>query len=691
MVLKYRIGKIIQTDAVVKEIPCEKKLPEGFGADEKKNICIFQKRIGEYDKIYGLGENVRGINKRGWKYKSECLDNPNHREDTVSMYCAHNFFIIDGNVKSGYFLDTPGVVSYDMCYEKSDEIRVEIEGLNVDIYIIDGDSLTEIIKQFREIIGKSYIPPKWALGYQQSRWGYASKNDVREVVRQYREGGIPLDGLYLDIDYMERYKDFTINEESFSNFPEFVEEMKKEKVHLVPIIDAGVKVEEGYALYEEGVEKDYFCKDSEGGYFTAGVWPGYVHFPDFLREEVREWFGSKYQFLLDMGIDGFWNDMNEPAFFYRKQRLDAALPKVQQYIEKNLDGAEFFEMLGELNQLTVNHTDYPYMLHCVEGKVVSHDKVHNIYGYMMTRAAGEMLEKLRPDKRILLFSRSSYIGMHRYGGMWQGDNLSWWSHLLMNIKMMPSLNMCGFLYAGADLGGFGADVTEDLMLRWIAFGIFTPLMRNHATQGTRLQELYQFSKKDVFRKLITIRYSLIPYLYSELVKCAENCEMMFQPIGFQFDEDKRAAEIEDQLFVGESIMIAPVYQQNMYGRYVYLPEDMIMIRMKSSEEIRTYRMEKGDHYIEIPLDEVVFFLRKGKLIPFVRSADTVEELDETNMKLLGWENEAAEYELYQDDGFTMHCDTEGRWITICRNPDGSIISDSDICFQDMTKEVMDYE
>ena len=602
--------------------------------------------------VYGLGEQVRGINKRGWIYISNCTDDPNHREDTRSLYAAHNFLVFAEEEPFGIFLDNPGKVTFDIGYTQQDTAVITAESWDMDVYFVGGEDLKDIVRQFRHMIGRSYIPPKWAFGFGQSRWGYKSEDDVREVERRYRELGIPLDSIYLDIDYMERFKDFTLNNETFPNFPEFVKEMREKHIHLVPIIDAGVKIEEGYPVYEEGVENGYFCKDEDGKEFVAAVWPGRVHFPDMLNPEARRWFGLKYKFLLDQGIDGFWNDMNEPSIFYSEKRLEKVFEELESFRGKNQDLMTHFRFKGLVMELANNPEDYRSFYHNFngEGKPVRHDKVHNLYGYNMTRAAGEAFEELEPDRRILMFSRSSYIGMHRYGGIWQGDNLSWWSHLLLNIKMMPSLNMCGFLYTGADLCGFGADTTEDLALRWMQFGVFTPLMRNHAALGTREQELYQFSNREACGRMVKIRYSLLPYLYSEYMKAALRDEMMFRPLAFDYPDDPYADQIEDQLMVGDSIMIAPVHEQNATGRYVYLPEDMMLVSMRSPEDYSVQVVEKGHHYVPVAMDELIFFILKNHVIPVAKSAKSVEEMDFEHLSLLGYVTDKAVYELYDDDG-----------------------------------------
>ena len=271
-----------------------------------------------------------------------------------------------------------------------------------------------------------------------------------------------------------------------------------------------------------------------------------------------------------------------------------------------------------------------------------------------------------------MFSRSSYIGMHRYGGIWQGDNLSWWSNLLLNIKMMPSLNMCGFLYTGADLCGFGADTTEDLALRWMQFGAFTPLMRNHAALGTREQELYQFSNSEACGRMVKIRYSLLPYLYSEYMKAALRDEMMFRPLAFDYPDDPYADQIEDQLMVGDSVMIAPVHEQNTTGRYVYLPEDMMLVSMRSPEDYTVQAVEKGHHYVPVAMDELIFFVRRNHVIPMAKSAKSVADMDFEHLSLLGYVTDKASYELYDDDGNSKDYENPEHYETVTVSAKGTI-------------------
>ena len=654
MIKKYTYGKPFQTESVVVDIAAEKGQPDHGNIDLTAGFS-YTFGLGDSDIVYGLGEANRGINKRGYKYISNNADNPHHHEDVYSLYASHNFIIVSGAQTFGLYFDYPSTITFDVGYTKCDELHIFCDSADLDIYVITGDSPYDITKQFRKMIGRSYIPPKFAFGFGQSRWGYKTPEDFETVARKYRENHIPIDMVYMDIDYMDSYKDFTINDD-FGDFSEYVENLKKDNIRLIPIIDAGVKIEEGYDVYEEGVANNYFCKRADGSDFVAAVWPGYTHFPDVLNPEARRWFGAKYKILTDAGIEGFWNDMNEPAIFFTPEGVGELKKAMKKFIEKDETVDDVWGISGMAAGVGNNPKDYASMYHNVDGEMVRHDKVHNLFGYNMTRAAGEALREISPDERRLLFSRSSYIGMHRYGGVWMGDNKSWWSHILLNIKMLPSMNMCGFLYTGADLGGFGCDTSRDLLLRWLALGVFTPLMRDHSCEGTRNQECYQFEHIEDFRNVIGVRYRLLPYIYSEYMKAALTDDMMFKPLAFEYPDDRIAAHVEDQLMLGNEIMIAPVYTQNAIGRYVYLPENMMLVRFTADGSVEQTEMPAGHHFVEVPLNEVILFVRSGKCIPVVDVAECVADIDKTTMQLIGYKN--SSYMLYDDDGYTREYDLE---------------------------------
>ena len=623
----------------------------------RKDAWQFTIELKDGDVVYGLGEAQRGINKRGWLYLSDNLDDMMHTESKYNLYASHNFLVVDradGSGNIALFLDDPGVCRFDVGYTDKDKLVITSSSVNFDLYLFTGADGSgkplEATREFRSIIGRSYIPPKWGMGYGQSRWdnGY-NADGVREITRKYHENGIPLDMVYLDINYMKGFKDFTIDIESFPDLAGLSAELKEEGVRLVPIIDAGIKVLEGDPTAEEGIENGYFCTKEDGTPFTGAVWPGLSYFTDYLNPEARHWFGMHYKFLTDKGIEGFWNDMNEPSVFYTNETLRRAIKGAMEVgIKDTYEIEDRDQALAGIRAIDDQHQYYKEMYLNVDGKRICMEDVHNLYGYNMTRAAGEAFDELRPGKRTLMFSRSSYIGMHRYGGVWTGDNASWWAHLQQVVKQQVGLNMAGFMFNGSDTGGFSGNTTEDLMTRWLEFSMFTPLFRNHACIGTRHQELYYFKDLKTLGNVVSLRYAFLPYLYSEFVKAALANDMYMKPLSFVYENDPMAKGIEDQLMVGESIMIAPVVTQNAPGRNVYLPEEMRMLRFRSADDYDSEVMEKGWHYIPCGLGEVLVFLRKGHLFPTAAPALTVSALDEQNLRVYAFGG--GSYTLYQDDG-----------------------------------------
>ncbi|MBF4695956.1 TIM-barrel domain-containing protein [Fusibacter ferrireducens] len=654
-VRKISIGTCFPTDTILDRSFSE----ASYDTEAILEICDLKTKVllkfemSDADCVYGLGENLRGINKRGYQYESFCSDESKHLPGKTSLYAAHNFFIIHGESNLGVYIDFSGKINYDIGFSCIDEMSILVAGKDFDIYLYEG-TLNEIVKQFRQSIGMNYVPPQWAFGYQQSRWSYENADIVREIAKGFETYDIPCDAIYLDIDYMERFKDFTVSDERFPDFRSFVDSMLQKDIKLVPIIDAGVKIEPDYDVYEEGIENDYFCTDIEGNPFVAAVWPGKVHFPDFLNPDARKWFGKKYHFLLDQGIKGFWNDMNEPAIFYSEQRLKETFEWLKAHENTNLDIYSFFEMIEKVNGLSNAVADYKNLYHKVGTQRVNHYEVHNLYGYNMTRAADEGFKQFDENQRVLLLTRASHIGMAKHSGIWTGDNHSWWEHLKLNIQMMPSLNMVGFLYSGADTGGFQDDVSPDLMVRWLQFSLFTPLLRNHSALGTKMQEPWRFEEKIrlQLRDIIRLRYALIPYLYSEFMKASIQFDMLFKPLSFEYTSAE-ADGVEDQLLVGESLMIAPVYEQNAKGRTVYLPEKMLLWKASAYENINTSQLEEveaGYHYIKAHLNEILIFIRPGKLLPLVAPMDRVSKLKKNELSVIGYGSGYLKYELYEDDG-----------------------------------------
>lgn len=644
MVRQVVFGNPIATDAITASVPVVEGVEHFAVRMEERQIC-FTYPLHTEDRVYGLGETMGRVNKRGGRYISFNTDTADHEDSNPSLYASHNFLIVAGKACFGVFFDSPAPMTFEIDYQGSGVLRVLCQSRDLRLFQISGTTPYEIAKTFHAAIGRCYLPPLWAFGYGQSRFGYAKAQDFVDVADGHEKNGLPLDYICMDIDYMDGFRDFSVNEKAFPDLKAFSAKMLDRGIHLVPIVDAGIKVDPGERVYESGVRGDYFCRNREGGLFQAAVWPGMTHFPDFLNPEARRWFGDQYRFYTDRGIEGFWNDMNEPAIFY------------SEYTKSKLGRFGFYLdiLLGDRRKEKKERDriqDYKSFFHKIDGKRVRHYEVHNLYGAMMARASAEGLDRLL-DHRYLLFCRSSYIGASRYGGVWTGDNTSKWEHLMLNIRHAASLNLCGFLYSGADTGGFMGNCTRELLLRWLAFSVFTPLMRNHTGKFTRNQEAYQFGDTADFRSILCLRYRLLPYLYSEYMKAALGSDMFIKPLSFLYD-DPVTYPIEDQLVVGDSIMIAPVVREGATQRQVYLPEDMIQVRW-DGREFATAPMVKGWHTVAVALWEVVFYIRKGKLLPIGKAIANTAEYDPEHLELLG---DGESYALYTDDGLTRDCSLE---------------------------------
>lgn len=659
----YRIGNPFKTGATVLDDGGfdfkDQQSIRPFELIQEKDSTILKYKMKDDERVFGLGENLGGLNKRGKTYRLYANDDPNHTPDKESLYSSHPFAIIDGKDKSfGFFIDFPGEMLFDIGFSEYDTLEIRVSGRDLDLYIFDTSDKLDIIKQYLMLTGKPYIPPRWAFGFHQCRWSYPDSATVSSVADRFREEGIPCDAIYMDIDYMKDYKVFTVDEEKFPQFGSFVKEMKEKGFRLVPIVDPGVKMQKGYDKFEEGISNNYFCHGKDGNPFVGAVWPGLTCFPDFLRSDVRKWWGESYKTLTDHGIEGFWNDMNEPAIFYSQNSMKKILEDV-----KNFFSGQKIEDIGwasaslreRMNKMSNSRDDYKsFYQKTDDGKVVCHDDVHNLYGFNMCRAAADAFEDIMPNKRYFLLTRSSYSGAHRFTAIWMGDNMSWWEHMLVHIRMLQSLNMCGFFYTGADVGGFGCNSDSQLVIRWTQLGAFTPLFRNHSALGTRKQEPFSFDARSMeyMKDTIKLRYAFLSYAYSEFIESVENLRPFITSISMNF-EGERVKDIEDQYMYGRSLMIAPVYMPNAAGRYVHLPQcRWLGWTAKKWDERNLQVYEPGDYYIDAPIDRIPLFIKENSMIVLNEPMDYTDQKDISTLYVVAFVSKKACFTYILDDGIS---------------------------------------
>ena len=579
------------------------------GAETEEPVEVL-KRIEGDEAFYGLGDKTGFLDKRGYDYVMWNTDDPDPQMDNFkSLYKSIPFFItLRQDAVFGLFFDNPCRSVFDMGKESPDYYRYGVTGGNLDYYLIAGDSMPEVVGGYTYLTGTAPLPQKWTLGYQQSRWSYMSQEEVLDVARRMRECRIPCDVIHLDIDYMDGYRVFTWNKDRYDSPEGAVAALAEQGFKVVTIIDPGVKKEEGYYVYDEGVENGYFATTPEGEIYVNAVWPGDAVYPDFGRQEVRDWWAGKQQFLLDKGVRGVWNDMNEPASFR-----------------------------GELPQDVV-FTD--------EDAPSDHARMHNLYGHNMAKATYQGLKE-RDGRRPFVITRACYAGTQKYSTAWTGDNHSIWAHLQMLIPQLCNLGLSGMPFVGTDVGGFGSDTTKELLCRWVQAGSFSPLFRNHSALGVRYQEPWRFDEEtlDIYREAVRLRYRLIPYYYDLFFTGETTGLPIMRPLVLHYEKDPAARECGDEFLVGENLLVSPVVQQGARIKTVYLPEG-VWYDWHTGE-----RLEGGRWLIrEAPLDTCPLYVKAGTVLPVWPDQNYVGEKDtDGTLRLEVFPGEGI-WEHFQDDG-----------------------------------------
>ncbi len=543
--------------------------------------------------IYGLGERTGPLDKRGYDYINWNTDDPSAHVDTFkSLYQSIPFAIMfDGDDSVGVFLDNTYKSHFDC--NKSDEnaLRISYAKGAGDYHFFVG-SLSDVVREFTHVTGRNPLCPYWALGAQQSRWSYPSASAVDEVIEGYLQNDLPLSVVYLDIDYMDAYKDFTIDERKFPNIVSWLAEKKRQGIHVVPIIDAGVKAESGYFLYDEGMEDRYFST-LDGYVYHNEVWPGDSVFPAFCNEDVRHWWASHVASFLNLGFDGLWNDMNEPASFKGPLPLDV-------------------DMGGQ-----------------------PHEKAHNAYGHYMVMAGAEGFALV--GKRLFQLTRAGYAGTCRYSSSWAGDNQSIYEHLRLSLPQMMNMSLSGQAYIGVDIGGFGGDATPELLVKWAYASLLNPLYRNHSSLGTKDQEPYRLKGVylEGYRKALKFRYMLRPTLYTELYLAETQGNVPLRPLVLNYPSDLRVVNENTEMMLGEDLLLIPSLFPGERKRNGYFPDHFIHV-----DERETYY--PGDHVVDVDYLRVPVYFRKDGLV--------VLEENDTTLRLLWGGNNNARTLLFEDDG-----------------------------------------
>ncbi|MBV9232218.1 MAG: DUF5110 domain-containing protein, partial [Chloroflexi bacterium] len=502
-------------------------------------------------------------------------------------------------------------------------------------YFFAGPTSADVMRQYSELTGHMPLPPRWSLGYHQCRWSYTTEQQVNDIAKQLRTRNHPCDAIWLDIDYMNGYRNFTWAPEAFPNPSQMTQQLHEQGLHLVTIIDPGTKIDEAYSIYQQGMQRDYFCRYQNGEVFKGKVWPGDCVFPDFSQSAVREWWGNLYQILLDQGVDGIWNDMNEPS--------------LTNLFSKSTEQEE--PLHGKTMSDDVLHRAGGDLPGGPDGPAVLHKFFHNAYGMEMARASYEGLLRLRPDSRPFVLSRAGTAGLQRYAALWTGDNSSVWEHIPLAIRMCLNVGMSGIPFVGADIGGFWDKSHGELLVRFAQFGALMPFCRNHNALHNPPQEPWAFGEpyESAYRKAIETRYQLMPYLYTLFREASTNGAPIMRPLYYHYPQDEQACDIETAFLVGANLLSAPIPEAGITSWDVYLPEGLWLDYWDGTEY-----PGGGWSKIPAPLERWPLLVRGNSIVP---SGPLMQYVDQSPTDPLTFTcymttDGEANYTLYEDDGNT---------------------------------------
>ncbi|MBD0852004.1 glycoside hydrolase family 31 protein [Maribacter arenosus] len=543
------------------------------------NTVKMSKITQNAESFFGMGDKATHSNLKGKRVNNWCMDQYAYAKDQDPLYKAVPFYTgLHKNMAYGIFFDNTFRTYFDFAHEKRHVTSFWADGGEMNYYFFYGPEMSKVIMGYTNLTGTPELPPMWAMGYHQSKWSYFPESNVKALARKFRKLKIPCDALYLDIDYMDGFRCFTWDKKKFPDPKRMMAELNEDGFKTVVMIDPGIKIDKDYWVYQEAMEKGYFCKRGDGPYMKGKVWPGECNFPDFTNPEVRKWWAELYkEFMSELGVHAVWNDMNEPAVM---------------------------EVPTKTAPLDTRHN--------YDGYPCTHRKAHNVYGMQMVRATYEGIKKYVYPKRPFVITRAAYAGTQRYSSTWTGDNVATWEHLWLANVQVQRMCMSGMSFVGSDIGGFAEQPNGELFARWIQLGVFHPFCRVHSSGDHGDQEPWSFDSDvtDIVRKFIELRYQLLPYLYTMFWKYSKYGEPMVKPLVYFDQEDPQTHFRTDEFIFGEHILVCPVQEPNSQGRRMYMPrgnwynywDDSMVVGGK-------------EQWVDADIDIIPLFVKEGAIIP----------------------------------------------------------------------------
>jgi len=572
------------------------------------------KKLQEGERFIGLGEKTGPLDRRGQAYQNWNTDSYAYNTGTDPLYCSTPFYIgIHNGLMYGIYFDNTFKSFFNFGASNDRFSSFTADSGEMNYYFISGKSIGQIIQGYTHLTGRMPLPPKWSIGYQQCRYSYFPDKEVKSVASTFREKDIPADVIVLDIHYMDAYKIFTWHQQHFPDPRKLIDELKELGFEVVVMCDPGIKVEKGYKTYEDGVEKDVFVKYPDGSFYTGQVWPGWCHFPDFTKPTTRQWWKENFEEYIDLGIKGFWNDMNEIATWGNQ------LPE---NVEMDFEG----------------HGD-------------TMRRGRNIYGFQMGRATYEGTKELMNGNRPFNLTRSGFSGVQRHAAVWTGDNVASDEHMMLGVRILNSMGLTGLAFCGYDAGGFVGDANPKLFGRWISLAAFSPFFRGHSMVNSRDAEPWSFGEEveEISRNYIKLRYKLMPYLYSLFYEASQTGMPINRSMAIDYPHDDKVYDhrYHHQYFFGPNLLVAPVESWKDFVK-VYLPPGQWY-------DFFTDQIYHGGEIIfESPIEKLPVFAGGSSIILLdaVQTKNTKEKSFSLEVHIY-FGNKKTSFDLYQDDGETF--------------------------------------
>jgi alpha-glucosidase len=603
----------------------------GFAAGGAARIAL---AAAPGERFFGFGEKAGALDKRGTRLAMRNRDAA-VRIDSDPLYVAIPFFMVlaqeaGGARATGFLLDAFAPSSFDVARADPGRVELRTAAGGIDLCVFPGPAPRDVLRRFTARVGRTPRPPRWALGHHQSRWGYRSAAAVRAVARELRARRIPSDAIHLDIDHMDGYRVFTFHPRRFPDPKGLTDELARDGFRAVAIVDPGVKADPAFGVYRRGVESGSFCACDDGTLQTLRVWPGDVVLPDFNLPEARAWWAEEHRPLLDAGIAGIWNDMNEPAGWQRDVRLGRLIVPWRAQDTSRMRQAD--------------PTD--------PGRSVPHEAVRNLYGHQECRATRAALEAARPDERPFVLTRSGFAGIQRLAAVWTGDNHSSWASLRASMPMLLNLSLSGVAFCGADIGGFAFPCTPELYARWIQIGALYPFARTHSMWAKPRQEPWRFGARveAIARGALELRMRLLPYLYGLFCESEASGAPVWRPLFYEFPDDPEAAAVEDQVMLGPALLAAPVLRRGVRAREVYLPAGTWFAWDDDARLVGPRRLR-----VDAPLERLPLFARAGAALPTQSPVQHTGETPAEPLVIEVFPGADGETTLVEDDGRSTAC------------------------------------